>query len=408
MHVSTSSKNLPSHQFLRRTLASAMVASLLLSGSQPLFASNTYTQLTSPLRAQQSSDIQSTPKIQLAILIDTSGSMDGLIDQTRNQLWQVVNEFSTARQNGVIPALEIALFEYGNDSNAQASGYVKMVNEFTRELDRVSEGLFSLTTNGGSEYCGYVIKAAIESLQWSQSSNDIKAIFIAGNEAFTQGPVNYQTAIQLANENDISINTIHAGDYQEGINTGWQSGALLAGGDYMSIDSNQQVVHVAAPQDAKIAELNQKLNDTYVPYGNKGVDNLQRQTEQDEISSEISVSLLAKRAKSKSSSFYNNANWDLVDAFLKDEINEEGLGSIDEKTLPESMVGLSSQEKLNYVQEKAKQRENIKQEIVEQSQLRAAHIAETKSKQIAASPSMGDALSSAIKKQAERKNFIFE
>lgn len=408
MPVKTSLKNLPCHPFLRYALASAMVAGVLLCGSQIVLASNTSTQLGSPLRTQQSSVIQSTPKIQLAILIDTSGSMDGLIDQTRNQLWQVVNEFSTARQNGITPILEIALFEYGNDSNAEASGYVKMINEFTRELDQVSEGLFSLTTNGGSEYCGYAIKTAIENLQWSQSNKDIKAIFIAGNEAFTQGPVNYQTAIELANEKDISINTIHAGGHQEGINSGWQSGALLADGDYMSIDSNQQVVHVAAPQDAKIAELNLKLNETYVPYGRKGVNNYQRQMEQDQISSEISASLLAKRAKSKSSSFYSNAKWDLVDAFINDEVNEEELKKIDEKTLPESMVGLSSQEKMDYVQGKAKQREEIKQAIVEQSQLRAAHIAKVKSTQVAASPSMGDALSSAIKKQAERKSFVFE
>lgn len=56
-----------------------------------------------------------TPKIQLAILLDTSNSMDGLIDQARNQLWQVVNEFLEAKKNGLDPRLEVAIFEYGND-----------------------------------------------------------------------------------------------------------------------------------------------------------------------------------------------------------------------------------------------------------------------------------------------------
>jgi hypothetical protein len=92
---------------------------------------------------------QAAPKIQLAILLDTSGSMDGLIDQTRNQLWQVVNEFSSAKRNGVTPTLEVALFEYGNDGNSRDTGFVRMLNNFTGELDKVSEGLFSLTTNGG-------------------------------------------------------------------------------------------------------------------------------------------------------------------------------------------------------------------------------------------------------------------
>ena len=209
--------------------------------------------LSSPLQASQTID---PPKIQLAILLDTSNSMDGLIDQTRNQLWQVVNEFSTAKQDGVTPILEVALFEYGNDSNPQSAGYVRQLNSFTRELDAVSEGLFSLETNGGSEFCGTAIKTAIDTLQWSHLDSDIKTIFIAGNESFAQGPVSYQQAIEMASSYGISVNTIHAGTHEEGINDSWQTAALLAGGNYLSIDANQQVVHIDAPQDAEIAILN--------------------------------------------------------------------------------------------------------------------------------------------------------
>jgi hypothetical protein len=361
--------------------------------------------LSSPLQASQTID---PPKIQLAILLDTSNSMDGLIDQTRNQLWQVVNEFASARQNGVTPILEIALFEYGNDGNSSSAGFVRMLNHFTRELDAVSAGLFSLTTNGGSEYCGFAIETVVNQLQWSRADSDIKTIFIAGNESFAQGPVNYREAIRLASQNGISINTIHAGGHQGGIADGWQAGATLAGGDYMSIDANQQVVHIAAPQDPKIAELNTRLNATYVPYGAKGADNAQRQLEQDALSSEISTGLLAKRAASKSSAFYSNSNWDLVDALNEGEVDAEELVQIEDEGLPEPMQGLSSQEKLDYVQEKAAARKLIKQEIFELSQSRADFVAEEKRKQVAAAPSMSDALTKAIKKQAREKNFVFE
>ena len=186
----------------------------------------------------QANQATNVPKIQMAILLDTSNSMDGLIDQTRNQLWQVVNEFATAKQNGMTPILEIALYEYGNDSLSRSTGHIRRLNSFTRELDQVSHGLFSLTTNGGSEYCGYVIQTALNDLQWSQSASDIKTIFIAGNEPFNQGPVNFRAAIERAKNIGVAINTIHAGNYEEGIVEGWQSGAILAGGDYMSIDHN--------------------------------------------------------------------------------------------------------------------------------------------------------------------------
>ena len=391
------------NSFTRNTLTVAMLmlplAGPVLAQESPQYAHTA--QVIAPAPIEQ-------PKIQLAILLDTSNSMDGLIDQTRNQIWQVVNEFSTAKQNGLTPILEVALFEYGNDGNAQNEGYVRQLSSFTRELDKVSEGLFSLTTNGGEEYCGLAIKTAVNDLQWSRADNNIKTIFIAGNEPFTQGPVNYQKAIKLAGKHGISVNTIHAGDHQEGIDGGWQSAAVLTGGNYMSIDSNLQIVHLDAPQDKEIAALNAKLNETYIPYGEDGEANSQRQLEQDKNSDSISAGLLAKRAMSKVSSFYNNENWDLVDAMEEGKVDDEALEKMDQASLPEPMKGMSTQQKKDYVISKAEQRKEIQQQISELSESRERFVAEKKREQIAAAPSMSDALTEAIKIQAEQKSFIFE
>jgi len=83
------------------------------------------------------------PKIQLAILLDTSGSMSGLINQTREQLWSVVNQFSSTRKDGVIPRLEVAVYEYGNSGLSHDTGFIRKVSGLTSELDQVSEALFS-------------------------------------------------------------------------------------------------------------------------------------------------------------------------------------------------------------------------------------------------------------------------
>ncbi len=348
------------------------------------------------------------PRIQIAILLDTSNSMDGLIDQTRNQLWQVVNEFASAKQNGLTPILELALFEYGNDNIDRGVGHVRRLNEFTRELDQVSHGLFSLSTNGGSEYCGYAIRSAVQELEWSRSDSDIKTIFIAGNEPFTQGPVNFHDAIALAREAGISINTIHAGGHQEGVASGWQAGAVLAGGDYMSIDANQQIAHIDAPQDARIAELNARLNQTYLPYGASGKQKLERQLEQDAASEDISGALLSKRAYAKSSAYFHNSGWDLVDALEEAEAPETMLEELDDDALPAPMAGLSDTEKLEYVRQKAAERAGIKREIANLSREREAYIAAEKADRAAAAPSMSDALTEAVKKQAQGKNFVFE
>jgi hypothetical protein len=67
------------------------------------------------------------PVVQLAILLDTSGSMEGLIEQAKGQLWKIVNEFINAKQNGKRPELEVALFEYGKDTLPASTGYIRLI-----------------------------------------------------------------------------------------------------------------------------------------------------------------------------------------------------------------------------------------------------------------------------------------
>src|SRR5436305_1675097 len=77
------------------------------------------------------------PKIQMAILLDTSNSMDGLIGQARAQLWKIVNEFAKAKKGGVQPDLEVALYEYGNNGLDAKTHWIRMVSPFTDDLDKV-------------------------------------------------------------------------------------------------------------------------------------------------------------------------------------------------------------------------------------------------------------------------------
>lgn len=357
-----------------------------------------------PLPRQHAVAIQQ-PKIQLAILLDTSNSMDGLIDQARQQLWQVVNEFSKAKREGMTPVLEVAVYEYGNNGIDAERGHVHQVAELTRELDKVSEALFSLTTDGGDEYCGHAIAHAVAHLQWSASPDDVKAIFIAGNEPFNQGPTPFTDAIEGARARGIVVNTIHAGDYQTGLRTGWQQGALMAGGNYMSINHNQPVVHIEAPQDTEIARLNARLNETYIPYGQAGAAGAARQQEQDDNSYGVSIGLLAERAKSKAMDLYSNSNWDLVDAV---ESGDADLREMDPEALSEEMQAMSPAARKAFVEQKAKERADLKAEIVELGRQRDAYVAEQRKSQVEQGvDTLNEALTRSVREQAARYDFRF-
>mgnify|MGYP001049212578 CR=1 FL=1 len=194
-------------------------------------------------------------KIQLAILLDTSNSMDGLIDQAKAQLWKVVNELARAKRNGRRPELEVALFEYGNDGLRQSEGYLRMVSDLTTDLDRISERLFGLVTNGGEEFCGAVIGRAVDRLSWSRSDDVLKVVYIAGNEPFDQGYASYKASAARAVRKGIVVNTIFCGGYDEGVATHWKDGAIRAEGRYMSIDQDEVVEDVVTPFDADMPAL---------------------------------------------------------------------------------------------------------------------------------------------------------
>lgn len=345
------------------------------------------------------------PLVQMAILLDTSGSMEGLIEQAKSQLWKVVNEVITSKKDGMRPEIQVALYEYGKQSIPASEGYLRMIVPLTTDLDKVSEALFALRTNGGSEHCGQVIQAAVEGLQWSRSPGDLKVIFIAGNEPFTQGPVDYRKACKQAISRGIMINTIHCGSESSGIGGKWKDGALLADGSFMNIDHNRKVPHIAAPQDEEIARLGRELNKTYIPLGSRGRVAQERQKKQDANAASVAAGSMAQRAVFKSSANYSNAGWDLVDAEKNGKVE---LDELKEEELPANMRKMSPEERRAYVDAQRARREKIQKKIQELNQQRKQFVAE-KRKELDQSgeDTLDQAMIKSVREQATGKKFEF-
>lgn len=354
------------------------------------------------IETNSKSDKSEKPEIKVALLLDTSNSMDGLIDQAKAQLWKIVNELSYAKCEDESPNLKIALYEYGNDNLNADEGYLRQVIAFSDDLDEISKSLFSLTTNGGNEYCGKVIKTALNQLTWGDNNDDLKLIFIAGNEAYSQGNVSYKEASKLAHSNDVTVNTIFCGDYNQGISISWKDGADLTHGNYMAINHNEATVHVASPYDDKILELNEKLNKTYVAYGSAGRKKMEMQAEQDSNAMSYNKANAVSRTVSKSSRLYKNSSWDLVDAEKDEDFSYEELK---ESELPEELKGKSKDEIKIYVEKKSKAREKLQNEIAALNTKRREYVANQNTD---ASNSLENAMLKALKTQAEKKNYKWE
>jgi len=355
--------------------------------------------------AQSTNSSSSGNLIQMAILLDTSSSMDGLIDQAKSQLWKVVNELARAKQNGRTPRLEVSLYEYGKSSIPEEAGYIRQLLPFTTDLDQISEVLFQLTTDGGDEYCGQVILNAVNHLKWSKNTNDFKVIFIAGNEPFTQGTFDYRGACKSAITKGITVNTIFCGTDQEGIDTNWKDGADRAEGAYLSIDQNQEMVQISAPQDAEILKLSQELNLTYLAYGTDGATKKERQEVADSNAAEMGASTAVQRSAAKSSTLYVNTGWDLVDLVIKEGFKV--LDTLKEEDFPPELRGLTKEERIKIIQEKIKLRRALQQKITKLNEARNLYL-EKAQKNTANQNSLDKAIIQAIHRQAAKKNYKFK
>lgn len=352
--------------------------------------------------------VSTRPKIQLAILLDTSGSMEGLINQARTQLWKIVNDLSRTKCRGVTPEFQVALYEYGKNSLSASEGYLRQIVPLSDNLDLISEKLFELKTNGGSEYCGWVIQDAVLNLEWSRSNDDLKMIFIAGNEPFTQGPVDYRISCKAAVEKGIAVSTIHCGDESEGRRGQWADGAAIANGSFMNINHDIVEVDPPTPYDKKLLELSGKLNTTYLSYGNAEArqEFAERQRAQDANAAEATPAAGASRALSKSSSFYKNSQVDLIDAKKEGKVKLE---EIPKDQLPEPLRKLSVDELNTVVDKKAQERAAIQKEIKDLSAQRDKFLADERSKQADGDvENLDDAVLKAVRKQAEVKQFTYE
>lgn len=347
------------------------------------------------------------PAVDVAVLLDTSNSMDGLINQAKSQLWKIVQQFAAAEKAGKTPLLRVSIFEYGNTGLPAKEGYIRQVVPLTDNLDEVSAGLFQLTTNGGDEYCGMVIDEALKRLDWNKEPNAYKVIFIAGNEPFTQGPVSYTDACRKAIESGVVVNTIHCGDYQAGISGMWQQGAQLAEGEYMNINQDRKVVHIPTPQDKIIIQLNSELNKTYLWYGQK---NLRQRFESSQIAQDANAAQagggggFSGRVAAKASKVYRNVGRDLVDTWFEDK---SVLDKVPAAELPEAMQKMKPADRAAHLKKMAEQRAALQKKIGELNRTRQAYIAKVQKEKSEASgeATLGDAITTAVVDQLKKSGF---
>jgi hypothetical protein len=365
-----------------------------------LLATTLWCSVWAPGAAARPAVVKKSSQIELAICLDTSNSMDGLIGSAKQQLWDIVNELAKAEP---APTLRVALYSYGNDDYSSKVGWVRKEMDFSTDLDGLSERLFGLKTHGGTEYVGRVSRDALADLAWTPGSDVLKIVFVCGNEGADQDPdVSLKEIASSARRHDAVLNTIYCGNADDKDATGWRHLASLAGGRFSNIDQALVEVSVPTPYDKPLADLGQKLNDTFLFYGKEAAKKKANQLAQDANAAMLSQGAAAARAQSKAGAIYKSASDDLVERAEKD--SQFDINSLPEAEMPAKVRAMRPEARAAHVRDLAAQRQKIQKEITELGKKRQAYLrAEAKKRSPKGAKALSEAVGGMLREQAKSK-----
>lgn len=338
-------------------------------------------------------------RVDLAICLDTSGSMDGLLDSARQGIWAIVNDFALAKP---APKLRVALLTFGNDGHNKDNGWVEVQTAFTEDLDLVSQKLFALTTNGGTELVGRAVQTSLDRLEWTSAQGALKLIVVAGNESADQDQeCNFRDACRRAIGAGVMINSIYCGNPNDQLAPAWREVAQLADGKFHAIDKDNGAIAIETPFDAQIQALNAQVNKTYVPYGAEGKKAWANQAEQDRNASGLNSQVAAERAMCKTTGSYDNSQWDLLDACRAQKVK---LAELKQEDLPEALRGKTPAELEKHIATLQAERDGLHKQIQDLSGKRQKAVEEEMAKRaLDPTKSFDYAVRQAVRAQAEAK-----
>jgi Mg-chelatase subunit ChlD len=341
-----------------------LFASTVLGLWQPLFAT------TGPTR-------QSKPRIEVCFVLDTTGSMGGLLEGAKQKIWSIANEMISAQPT---PELKLGLIGFRD----RGDEYVVKSFSLTDDIDAIYGHLREFQAAGGGdtpESVNEALAEAIHKMPWSSDKKVLKIIFLVGDAPphmdYPNGP-KYPDLCKEAAKKDLIINTIQCGDMAE-TKPIWQEIAKLSEGSYVGISQSGSVAVISTPMDKELSRLNERIGATLIPYGNT--------TLQAEVHAKYAAAKSAPVAAMADRLTYNSKTGRAMQGSgeLLDALNENKLkvDEIDQKQLPGELQKLDREELQKRIAKACDERADLQKQIVELSKKREAYI-QSENKRLAA------------------------
>jgi Mg-chelatase subunit ChlD len=359
--------------------------------------------LWQPLPAKTAPQSQSKPRVEVCFVLDTTGSMGGLIEGAKQKIWSIANEMINAQPT---PELKLGLIGYRD----RGDEYVMKSFGLTDDIDAIYGHLREFQAGGGGdtpESVNEALAEAIHKMPWSSDSKVLKIIFLVGDAPphmdYPNSP-KYPDLCREAAKKDLIINTIQCGEMTE-TKPIWQEIAKLAEGSYVGISQSGNVAVISTPMDKELSRLNERIGATLIPYGDSKL--------QAEVHAKYAMAASAPVAAMADRLSYNSKTGKAVQGRgeLVDALNEKKLKleEIDQKQLPAELQKLDRSELQTRIAKARDERADLQKQIVELSRKREAYI-QSENKRLAAE-GKGDAfdqkVAETLRAQAAKKGINY-
>jgi len=349
-----------------------------------------------------------SPQIEVVFVLDTTGSMSGLIQAAKEKIWSIATSMASANS---APVIRMGLVAYRDRGDA----YVTRVLDLSEDLDSMYATLMDFQAQGGGdgpESVNQALHDAVHKMSWSQNPQTYKVVFLVGDappHMDYQDDVKYPQTLAAALNKGIVINAIQSG--QNAVTTqSWEKIAQLGKGNYFQVEQAGSAVAIATPFDDRLAELSAKLDATRLYYGT--AEEKQKQKLKVDAANKLhassSIESRARRAAFNASES-GRMNF-LGEGELVDDIasGRADLSTIDQDQLPEPIQAMAPAEQEALITETAKRRDGLQHEIKELAQQRSEFLQKKVEELGGAKDSLDHKIYNTVRQQAGRLGLHYE
>jgi Mg-chelatase subunit ChlD len=347
-------------------------------------------------------------RVEVVFVLDTTGSMGGLIQTAKNKIWAIASTLAQAEQG---PEVSMGLVAYRDRGDA----YVTRVFDLSSDLDMIHSQLMTFSAEGGGdgpEAVNQALEAAIGQMSWSKDQETYKVVFLVGDappHMDYQDDTKYPRILAMASERGIVVNTIQCGSMSDTV-APWQQIAALGRGRYFTVEQAGGAIAIETPYDRRIAELAAELDGTRFYYGSdeERAAGEQKMITGNRLRREASDAAQATRGAFNVGSA-GVANFlggrELVDDVASGRVD---LAEVAPEQLPASLAGMTTAEQTAVIAENIAKREQLQQQIADLAADRDAFIEAEVDATGGAADSLDQQIFEAVRDQAAPLGLSYE